>query len=114
MKDHLKKRRILLGQLQCEAAAAMGVNVWTYMGWETKGVLPALSLFPRVIAYLGCDPLSKGKTLGATILAARRRLGFSRKKLAELIGVDPATLGKWEAGASMPPTNAMVRLTRFL
>ena len=105
---------MLLGQLQREAAAIIGVNLWTYIGWEKKGVLPALTHFPRVVAYLGYDPLSHDKTLGASIVAARRRLGLSQKKLAEQLEVDTATLAKWEAGASMPPTNAMVRLTRFL
>ena len=114
LRDHLKRRRMLLGQLQREAAAIIGVNLWTYIGWEKKGVLPALAHFPRVVAYLGYDPLSHDKTLGASIVAARRRLGLSQKRLAEQLEVDPATLAKWETGASMPGRSIMVRLTRIL
>ncbi len=114
LKDHLKKRRLVLGQLQREAALAMGVNLWTYIGWEKRGVLPAAGFFPKVIGYLGYDPFAQGNTFGATIAAARRRLGLSRRKLAQQLEVDPATVTKWETGVCAPRMSVMVRLTRIL
>lgn len=40
-----------------------------------------------------------------TLKAARVNVGFSQEKAAELLGVDPSTLSKWERGVSMPKAN---------
>lgn len=40
-----------------------------------------------------------------TLKAARVNAGFSQGKAAELLGVDPSTLSKWERGISMPKAN---------
>lgn len=40
-----------------------------------------------------------------TLKAARVNKGFSQEKAAEILGVDPSTLSKWERGVSMPKAN---------
>lgn len=37
-----------------------------------------------------------------TLKAARVNVGLSQRKAADLLGVNPATLCKWEKGTSMP------------
>ena len=45
-----------------------------------------------------------------TLKAARVNVGLSQGKAAELLGVDPSTLSKWERGISMPKANQIVAL----
>lgn len=40
-----------------------------------------------------------------TLKAARINRSISQEKAAELLGVDPSTLSKWERGVSMPKAN---------
>ena len=55
--QHLRKRRWELRQLQREAAAEMGINTWTYLAWENGQVTPSMGLMPRIIQYLGYEPV---------------------------------------------------------
>lgn len=38
----------------------------------------------------------------------RKRIGWSCPFLAEYIGVDPATLNRWESGRTKPPATAAI------
>lgn len=101
--DHLRKRRLDLHLLQREVAAKIGVDKATIFNWENSNTTPSLSSTPKVIAFLGYNPdASKEKTLGAEIKKARRIRGWSQKKLARFLRVDPSTLGQWERGEAQP------------
>jgi DNA-binding transcriptional regulator YiaG len=41
-------------------------------------------------------------------------LGLSKRKMAEKLGVDPATLMGWEAGRHKPTGKSIVLITRVL
>lgn len=94
--DHLKKRRLTLQQFQKDVALRLGVNEWTYGNWENDKTEPAIRMFPRIIEFLGYYPFPEPKTLGERILSYRRYHGVSVKRLAFQIGVDEATLGRYE------------------
>lgn len=108
--DHLKRYRRDRGQLQREAAVEIGVNIWTYMGWETDGVMPSVAHMPCVVEYLGYDPLEKAETFGAWLRAARRRHGMTRAELARRLGVNPSTVEQWEQGICRPRQTHMAGL----
>ncbi|WP_196603405.1 helix-turn-helix transcriptional regulator [Pectinatus haikarae] len=44
----------------------------------------------------------------------RIKLGFTQKQLADKIGVDRATVGKWELGISIPRVEKLLMLAKIL
>jgi len=113
--DHLRKRRLDLELLQREIAGKLGVDETTICNWETNRTSPQLRFIPRIIAFLGYHPYDiPPQALGKRIIATRRRLGLSQERLAELLDIDPGTLGRWERGTTSPSKNLLRRLNAFL
>src|SRR5579872_7427924 len=53
--EHLRKRRRDLGLLQREAAERMGIDVFTYLNWETDKTKPVDAQFVPIVRILGYD-----------------------------------------------------------
>jgi DNA-binding XRE family transcriptional regulator len=70
----------------------------TITNWESNATLPEVRYIPAIIEFLGYDPLPLANSLPERLVAARKRLGLSQRKMAVKLGVDPATLMGWEAG----------------
>jgi transcriptional regulator with XRE-family HTH domain len=101
--------------LQREIAEKLGVDGTTICNWETNRTSPQLRFIPRIIAFLGFDPYDiPPQALGKRIIATRRRLGLSQKRLAGLLDIDPGTLSRWERGKNSPSKNLLARLNVFL
>ena len=98
--DHLRARRRALGLRQKDAARRMGVDEATVVHWEKGQTQPQIDLWPAIIHFLGYDPVPPPTTFAARLLAARRRLGLSRRAMARKLGVDDGTLGRWEQGGA--------------
>jgi transcriptional regulator with XRE-family HTH domain len=96
--DHIRKRRMDLELLQREVAAEIGVHVKTLSLWELRGTTPTIRQWPGIILFLGYDPEGEPETLADLLQTARRRLGYSHRRLGEALGVDPSTIYKWERG----------------
>ena len=94
--DHLLKRRLDLGQNRKFAASLIGVDPESLKNWEGGKTEPAVGFFPRLISYLGYNPLPEGFGRGARIRRARISRGLSRKALADSVGVDEATVKRME------------------
>jgi transcriptional regulator with XRE-family HTH domain len=113
--DHLRKQRIDLGLLQRDVAEKLQVNQMTICNWETNRTSPQLRLIPEIVAFLGYDPHdTPPQALGKRIIAIRRSLGLSQKRLARLLNIDPSTLGRWETGEGSPSKILLRRLDAFL
>jgi len=68
--DHLRKRRLDLGLLQCEVAQRLQVNQMTISNWETNRTSPQRRFIPRIISLLGYNPHdTQPATLGNRIIA---------------------------------------------
>lgn len=52
--------------------------------------------------------------LGERIRARRRALRFSRKRLAQVVGVDPVTIWRIERGLRTPRVDLLCRLAKAL
>ncbi len=53
--------------------------------------------------------------LGRLLRERRVALGYSRARVAEVVGVKPGTLEGWELGrVTKPPVHDVLRLARFL
>jgi DNA-binding XRE family transcriptional regulator len=62
----------------------------------------AIRHIPATIRFLGYVPFSVGDSLAERLKAYRRIRGLSRKRLARTLGVDEATLWRWETGQRRP------------
>jgi transcriptional regulator with XRE-family HTH domain len=94
--DHLLKRRLDLGH-SCKAAAGLiGIDPETLRNYETGRTEPEVRVLPLLTSYLGYSPLPVGETRGARIKSARLARGLSRRRLAQVAGVDEATIKRME------------------
>ena len=53
-------------------------------------------------------------TLGSALRSAREAQGLDRKQLAELVGVAPSQVTRWEADEKIPSVQSLVALARRL
>jgi DNA-binding transcriptional regulator YiaG len=100
--DHIRKRRPDLNLLQRQAADRIGVHHTTITNWERKACVSAIRFMPSIIHFLGYDPSPPAISLRDQLVSVRKGLGLSQRKMAERIGVDPATLQGWESGEHRP------------
>jgi transcriptional regulator with XRE-family HTH domain len=74
--DHLRKKRFDLALLQKEVATILGVTTNTLGNWELGVNYPYISCFPKIIEFLGYDPLfTDPKSLGQQVAHYRRVRG---------------------------------------
>jgi transcriptional regulator with XRE-family HTH domain len=101
--DHIRKRRIELRLFQREVADLVGADPGSVNAWERNYRRPALRRLPAIAAFLGCElggAVPKDAPLGLRVASKRRRLGLSQKALARSLGLDEATVRRWERGES--------------
>lgn len=72
---HLLKRQTLVSVTQREIANRMGVNVSTYLLWETDKTAPTVRYWPAIVSFLGYEPWPAPSTLTERLAAKRRLLG---------------------------------------
>jgi DNA-binding XRE family transcriptional regulator len=65
---------------------------------ESNSSQPDFRYPPAIIEFLGYNPLPEPTTLGERLVRHRISLGMSQKEAAAEIGVDAATLARWERG----------------
>jgi len=108
--DHLKKRRLDLGLNQKKAAKLLGCHATSVANWTRGTSAPRLAQWRRLIEFLGYDPRPEPTELSGRLLAFRTRLGMSQECMAERLGVEPGTLGRWERGARAPEGKFLARV----
>ena len=100
--DHIRKRRLILGITQEQAATHFGVTATTVFNWENRLVQPEIQFMPAVIEFLGYDPEPpQCTTVADRLLAKRRALGVTQRTAARYLGVDPSTWSSWESGGTI-------------
>ena len=112
--EHLKKRRHELELRQKDVAARLWVNEWTIVNWEKDKTQPSVRYLPRIIDFLGYDPYPAPQSLADELVAQRRRLGLSRKRLARKLTIDEGTLTRWENEQSCPTGKWLLIVEQFL
>ena len=90
--DHIRARRIDLGLLQKEAGRRIGVHGVTITNWELGNSEPGDRFIPALVGFLGYHPLPAAKSPGEQVRRARLSLGLSIRNLADLAGVDEASV----------------------
>ena len=107
--QHIRKRRLDLKLLQREVADMIGVSEDCMTNWENGRSVPQIQYMPKLIQFLGYNPLEfEDDTLAGRIKNYRIGYGLSHKKLGQLVGVNASTICAWEHGTS-PPTGANLK-----
>ena len=75
---------------------------------------PMIRHLPKIIEFLGYDPLPEPTALPARIAYARRRLGLTQEELATALKVDGVTILRWEKGLSSPTAGRTKTLQNIL
>jgi transcriptional regulator with XRE-family HTH domain len=112
--DHIRKRRLDLCLQQTQVALLICVDKTTIMNWEGGHRTPAIRYMPAIIRFLGYVPFSVGDSLPDRLKAYRRIRGLSRKRLARILGVDEATVSRWETGKRQPRDEHARRVRELL
>jgi len=94
---HLLRRRLELGLQQKEAAKILGTGAWNLRNWETGRHGIQNWYYPKVIRFLGYNPLPAATTRGQEVRRERLSRGWSRRRLGREAGVDEATVRRIEA-----------------
>lgn len=111
--DHLLRRRLALKLLQRQVAEMIGVDKASVTNWEGNRSKPGLQYVPSIIRFLGYNPLPPARGWAGRLVQCRTALGLSQKEAAAEIGVDPATLARWERGEREPSGNLADRALSF-
>lgn len=112
--DHLLRRRLTKKLLQREVAVTLGVEKSTVANWETSRTKPSLEHMPAIIRFLGYNPLPPSDNWAERLIQGRTAMGLTQRESARSMGVDPATLARWERGERMPTGAFAARAKRFL
>lgn len=114
--DRLKARRLDLGLRQRDVAKVLGVSPSSVRHWELGQKVPKLQYQPVLGGFLGeeLSAIEPGATFPHTLRAARRAMGLSQRRLAELVGFGcPDTVADWENGVRMPMPGHLERVKQF-
>jgi transcriptional regulator with XRE-family HTH domain len=97
--EHIKRRRLVLKMTKRQAAVRLGVGPETIRHWESGETnIPPVERIPAVLEFLGYDPFVEPVSISDRLRAVRRRSGWSIRRAAAHLGVDPTTWGEWEHG----------------
>ena len=80
--DHIRKRRRELGLLQREAAERIGVTECSVYNWENGVSSPDFRKLPKIIAFLGYNPVPEPTEEAERQEWKRRSMGLSQKEAA--------------------------------
>jgi transcriptional regulator with XRE-family HTH domain len=100
--NHLLRRQLVLKLLQRQVAEQIGVDKASIANWETNQSKPGIRHMTAIIRFLGYNPLPPAKGWADRLVQCRTALGLSQKESAVRIGVDQATLARWERGEREP------------
>ena len=111
---HLLKRRLDLGLQQKEAAIILGTEAWNLRNWESGRHGIQNWYYPRIIEFLGYNPLPAATTRGQTVRRERLARGWSRRRLGREAGADEATVRRIEADTPASARKPLQRVLRTL
>ena len=98
--DHLRKRRLDLKLTKLETGRRLGIGPWTYTRWESAEMTIEVHYYPRIIAFLGYNPLPAPTSLAEAVRRERMTRGLPRRALARRLGIQyEGTIQRIEEGA---------------
>ena len=112
--DHLRKRRLDLRFTKREAGRRLGIGPWTYTRWESGGMTIEVHDYPRIIAFLGYNPLPEPRSIAEAVRRERMSQGLPRWTLARRLGIQyEGTIQRIEQGDQVS-TRCLAKVCRSL
>ena len=118
--EKIQEARSKAGLTQQQLADKLGVSQ-QYIGiYESGKRQPKIQTLQKIADALGVpvteflDEELTSMTTGERIRKARLRADMTQEQLAALLGVDRATISKYESGIIDPPTSQMNRIADLL
>ena len=99
---------------QKHVAPLLRVSVFTLLNWELNKREPEIRCYPRIMAFLGYCPVQYPRTFGERVRLLRTHRGLSLSELADILQIDPGTLGNWERDARNPARGSSDYLEEIL
>jgi transcriptional regulator with XRE-family HTH domain len=100
--EHLRRQRILRTLRQADVANEIGIALSTFIKWERGKCEPPVRYIPRITTFLGYCPWQPARTPGERFRQMRIGGGLTQRAAAASLGVDPATVTRWELGGRRP------------
>ncbi len=113
--NHIRNKRLRLKLEQKDLARLLGIKYRTVASWEIRGVVPHWEHFPKIIQFLGYNPLPMdnitipGKTKLCCVLK-----GLSKLQLSRQLSIDARRLKDWEDGKGEPEQGVKDKLEQML
>ena len=98
---------------QKDVAEIIGCDTDTITNWEKGRRSPAISYMPKIVEFLGYNPLSEGATLAERLVNYRKARGLRQKDFARQLRIDPSTLASYEQ-ENQPLDNYRILVEKFL
>jgi transcriptional regulator with XRE-family HTH domain len=112
--DHMRRRRLELGLYQKDVAKQIGVTTSTIWNWENNWSSITLSCMPKVIEFLGYNPVPFPEDLIQRLAWYKQVNGLTLEKLGEEMRRDPEQLADWLSDRHMPCGRNKEEIGRFL
>ena len=118
--EKIQEARSKAGLTQQQLADAIGTTMQNISQYERGIRTPKIKALQKIADALGVpvaeflDEELTSMTTGERIRKARLRAGVTQEQLAALLGVDRATISKYESGIIDPPTSQMNRIADLL
>lgn len=113
--EHIRKKRMELKLLQSDVAECFDVSTDCITYWENNRSNPQIKFFPKIIDFLGYNPLDFDEsTLSGKIKAYWYRTRTTSSMFANLFKVDQSTVTEWESGKCLPASKHLIELEALL
>ena len=118
--EKIQEARSKTGLTQQQLADAIGTTTQNISQYERGVRNPKIETLRKIADALGVpvaeflDEELTSMTTGERIRKARLRADMTQEQLAALLGVDRATISKYESGIIDPPTSQMNRIADLL
>jgi len=112
--DHLRRRRFELGLYQKDVAVQIGVTTSTIWNWENNWSSITLSCMPKVIEFLGYNPIPQPEDLMERLAWYKQVNGLSLEQLGAKMDRDPEQLSDWLSGRHKPCQRNNEKIESFL
>ncbi|MBN1516297.1 helix-turn-helix domain-containing protein [Candidatus Sumerlaeota bacterium] len=100
--DHLRKVRLDKGLSQPQTADSLLVSVSAVRSWEANRFQPEVRHVPRILGFLGYNPLPNGPGWPERLYQARAQLGLTQEQMAKQLGVGHFSYQSWERDIRQP------------
>ena len=100
----------MLDLRQVDVAPKLGVDSFTFANWEKGATQPMVWYYPAIMEFLGYCPYQQALTFGDRLRLHRTHRGLSHRVLARQIGIDPASISRWESGDRVPWERLLIRI----